>query len=282
MQWHAIQVTLEQAESDAVILLDCRAAASPTPNPGNGVTEIIAACGFEASTSGVGEHSFTRSLTDKLKYLSRSAPFTIALLHNKVLTRMKYWKPYEQPEQRRTPLYICQANEKRQRSILIEPMRLQTQSTSESLATSTPSPLSQPSVPTPPVDPHRDVDMLSTEPSQSSFADVWPDPHFKHPKVIITVALENDQWLDTENMTEWLRKVPALANWVQFEGVFQSDSTLIILSLPVAMWNLMPNDPAVSFIGFVRSRNTVMIDESEHFKSKGKSKDDPSKIVAPL
>lgn len=62
---------LEEAECDVLILLDCCAAASSGGNHGRGVTEVIAACGFEVFAPGVGEHSFTRSLIDELKYLNQ-------------------------------------------------------------------------------------------------------------------------------------------------------------------------------------------------------------------
>ena len=78
---------LEQAKSDVLILLDCCAAASSTASSGSGITEVIAACGFESMAPGVGQHSFTRSLIDELKFLSRGVPFSAALLHNKILSR---------------------------------------------------------------------------------------------------------------------------------------------------------------------------------------------------
>ena len=78
---------LEQAKSDILILLDCCAAASSTASSGSGITEVIATCGFEAWAPGVDQHSFTRSLIDELKYLGKGAPFSAALLHNKVLSR---------------------------------------------------------------------------------------------------------------------------------------------------------------------------------------------------
>lgn len=271
---------LEQTKSDVLILLDCCAAASSASSSGIGVTEVIAACGFETWAPGVGEHSFTRSLTAELKYLTHGAPFTTAFLHNKVLSRIKYWKPESQSERRKTPVYICLANETMPRSILVEPMKLQTEPTSESLVITNSSPSSQSSGPS--VDPQEDVDMLASESGQTSLSDVWPDPMFRYPKVVITVALEDDQRLRPREMTDWLKLFSALANFVNIEGIYESGSTLIILSLPVAIWNLMTKNPAVSFVGFVRSRNMVMTVENENSKSKATSKEGSNRIVGPL
>ena len=152
---------LEQAKSDALLLLDCCTAASSATASGSGLTELIAACGFETWAPGVGEHSFTRSLIEELRYLNHGPPFSVALLHNKFLSRIKYWKPRLTsafaPERRKTPIYIQLANEMNRRSIELRP---------------------QPAHQDPPPDSHEqpsdsssgseDVDMLSEETSQSS------------------------------------------------------------------------------------------------------------------
>jgi hypothetical protein len=92
VRWFSLQTMLEEAESDVLILLDCCAVASSARGSGKGITEVIAACGFETWAPSVSEHSFTRSLISKLEYLGSSPPFSAALLHNKVLSQIKYWK----------------------------------------------------------------------------------------------------------------------------------------------------------------------------------------------
>lgn len=280
VKWSGIQMMLEMTKPDVLILLDCCAAASSASGSSVGVTEVIAACGFETGAPGVREHSFTRSLIDELKFLSHGVPFTITFLHNKVLSTMKHWRPQFESnhEKRRTPVYICLANEAEQRSIMIKPMQLPTRSSGRYPESPTPPWSSQSSVPS--MDPEKDLDMHSSESSQSLPSDVWPDPESKCPEALISIALEDDQWLRLDEMTKWLRSFPALASWMHFEGVFKSDSTLIILLLLVAIWNLLPKDPAVSFIGFVRSRNMITNVENESSKSEVQSKLDLKRLVA--
>lgn len=98
---------------------------------------------------------------------------------------------------------------------------------------------------------------MEVDSSQSSLNSVWPDPAFKCPKVLITVALEEEQWLQTGSFVEWLKAVPALAKFARVEGVYHSDSTLMIASIPVAVWDVLPKTPALGFIGFVRSYNVL-------------------------
>ncbi|KAL8790092.1 MAG: hypothetical protein Q9213_000794 [Squamulea squamosa] len=258
VQWYGLQTMLEQANSDALLLLDCCAAASSVAASGNGVTEVIAACGFETWAPGVGEHSFTRSLIEELKYLGHRPPFSVALLHNKVLSRIKYWKPRfasacaSETERRKTPIYIQLANEMNRRSIEVRPQPVHLDS---SMAASPPLDISQ--QPSDNSSGSEDIDMLSGETSQTSVAEVWPDQDFKSPKVLISVALEDDQRLRPNDWHEWLKSIPALAKYMHVQGVYKSDSSVVIGVVPVAVWDLLPRDPAISFVCFVRSDNLL-------------------------
>ncbi|KAL8638996.1 MAG: hypothetical protein Q9226_008935 [Calogaya cf. arnoldii] len=258
LQWSSIQTMLEEAECDVLVLLDCCAAASSGGSHGKGVTELIAACGFEAFAPGVGEDSFTRSLIEELKYLSqRCEAITTALLHNKVLARIKKsWNPRYSSngsqERRKTPIHIHLSDDTKQRCIKLAPLRLATVTalSPHSLQASS-SPSSGPSTSA-----SEDVDMIDSQgTSQTSLSEVWPDEVFESPKVLISVALQEDQRLNAEDWLEWLKSIPALAKLVHVEGVFKSDSTLLLLSLPVALWDTIPKDPALTFLAFVRSHN---------------------------
>lgn len=238
VQWYGLQIMFEQAKSDTLILLDCCAAASSAAGSGTGVTEVIAACGFESGAPGVGEHSFTRSLIEELKYLSQGPSFSAALLHNKVLSRIKYFKPRfatgGRREPRRTPVYIVLANKAKKRSIELAPMVLQNPlTTNDGLQAGSSTKDSTPSS-----GPSDDVDMQSPDSSSSSTDEIWHDVQSNCPKVLISIALEKDQLLCRDEWTEWLKSVPALANTVAVEGV--------------AVWDMLPENPAISFIGFVK------------------------------
>lgn len=96
--------------------------------------------------------------------------------------------------------------------------------------------------------------------SKSSVSQVWPDRDFRCPRVLISVALEEDQWLEAEVWADWLEKVPAKVKYANVEGIYKSDSTIVLLSIAVAVWDLISSDPAVKFLGFVRSHNLLQYD----------------------
>ena len=79
----------------------------------------------------------------------------------------------------------------------------------------------------------------------------------KSPQVLITVALEEDRFLDKNNWLEWLASVPAVAKAATVEGIYKSNSTLLLLTIPVTTWNLLPENPAVKFLGFVRLKDLL-------------------------
>ena len=257
---------LEQAKSDCLILLDCCAAASSATSSGNGITEIIAACGFEAWAPGVGQHSFTRSLIDELRYLSQTTPFSTSFLHSKVLSRVKYWKPRYAPsashrEMRKTPIYIVISNATTPRSIEIQPRQREVIAAPNSdvfLSASSASPSRgsafsslmtvAESVP---------ASEETSQSTNSSIDEIWPDPMFECPKVLLSVALEEEQWLSPQHWIDWLKSIPGLVKFAKIEGIYKSHSTLLTISVPIAVWNLIPANLAITFMGFQHSCNLM-------------------------
>jgi hypothetical protein len=59
--------------------------------------------------------------------------------------------------------------------------------------------------------------------------------------------------------TEWLKGIPAVAEEVRVEAGFGSFSTLLIVSLPMALTAYLPRDPAITFLGPITSSNQMPI-----------------------
>lgn len=104
---------------------------------------------------------------------------------------------------------------------------------------------------------------MTSEPSASSMSDVWPDSQFECPKVLLSVALEEEQWLSPQQWSDWMRSIPALVKHAHVEGVYKSHSTLLLLSVSIAIWNLIPANPAILFVGFSKSNNLVDVQSSQ-------------------
>ena len=77
-----VQQLLEEAASDVLLLYDSCHSSHPAINAGGqGVTEVIAACGFETQAPAVGPHSFTNSLIRELEEAFIGPPISVAELH---------------------------------------------------------------------------------------------------------------------------------------------------------------------------------------------------------
>lgn len=91
--------------------------------------------------------------------------------------------------------------------------------------------------------------------SMTALNSVLSNGDMKLPHVLISLALEEEQLLDFEQCRRWLQDFPALAKFAKVEGVYRSNSTLILLSVPVMVWDWIPDDPACTFVGYVHSEN---------------------------
>ena len=55
-----------------------------------------------------------------------------------------------------------------------------------------------------------------------------------------------------------LRQLPPEAQGIKIEGIYGSFSTLLLLRIPVVIWDLLPRNSAYSFVGFVSSKNLAI------------------------
>ncbi|KAL2022566.1 hypothetical protein VTK56DRAFT_5173 [Thermocarpiscus australiensis] len=262
LQWSAIQTLLERSISDVLILLDCCAgAASATFPTGQSITETISASSWDAVAPDPGRYSFTNALIEVLEEW-RHRTFSAAMLHAEILARLKHPRPIlingKHFEARTTPVHFMMTSNHKAPSIEI--CRL---IPSSRLPPSPPDVLSSCHRPSDP----RILEGRSQVEQYPLPIDVRipaaSEPNEDQPHVLISLALEDDQQLDIKEWETWLAGLPALAKYVKVQGVFKSHSTLLLLSLPVTVWDFLPDDPACSFVAFIRSNNLLRAQKSQ-------------------
>jgi hypothetical protein len=212
------------------------------------MTETIAACGWESIAAEPGRFSFTDALIRVLEEWINK-PFTAAMLHSELLSMLKHEKPEvsgtRRIERRRTPIYIVTTSNLKACSIQLSRIMSDTQ--------------------LPPNDDEKTASCRAQQPSSppsdtgevDSLTKSMPNGQLAVPHVLISLALEEDQLLDAEACSEWLSAFPALAKYAKVQSVFKSHSTLLVISVPVMIWDLLPEDSACSFIGYVCSDNLL-------------------------
>ena len=242
LTWSSLQTLLETAIPHVLVILDCCYAASAAKDLTDSRTtkEIMTACSRESPTSVVGNRSYTSALVDELRDIGSrgpsSQPVTVAMLHSRLMS-IKWRLAY-------TPTYAL-LSENGGSSIVIQKMPEtekrassggSTSSAHSSQATNTPDRSDD-------AGPGHSLAQSSSQSSQPS-----------ETKVLIAVSFsEANSSLIVGDWKKWLTTdAPAgiLGLDVQLESMYLSNSILALFSIPVALWNRMPDKAAYRFVGF--------------------------------
>lgn len=219
----------------------------------NSITETIAACGWETWAPEPGRHSFTNALIEVLEEWIERPSFSAAMLHSEILSVLKQPRPKRRQEFSRTPVYIVTTSDPKACSIELRCHREVPDSPSDrEKAASTnavhPLPIAKSLS-----NPQEEQDRFDL----SSLIATLPDRSFVLPHVIMSVALESDQTLDLRAFENWVKQFPALAKYASIQGIYQSYSTLVLLAVPVVVWDLLPENRACNFVGYATSDNLI-------------------------
>jgi len=175
------------------------------------------------------------------------------MVHAEVLARLKHPRPImingKYFEARSTPVHFMMTSNHKAPSIEIARIFVPEQHSRST---------SRPVSPVRTLESSSDEAVLTPETGSPDSGSVVSEPSEDVPHVMISLALEGDQRLDLSAWEHWLQSFPALAKYVKVQGVFKSHSTLLLLSMPVMIWDLLPDDHATSFVAFIRSNNLAM------------------------
>jgi len=89
-------------------------------------------------------------------------------------------------------------------------------------------------------------------------------------KVLVSVLVQGKAAVpDVAQWEKWLaREIPSDVADIKVEAVFGSFSALCLLTMPIAIWDMVKNNPAFNFIAYIQSSN-IMNTESFHAASHG-------------
>lgn len=232
-----------------MFLLDCCSSGGSRGCSKSGLKELIAAYGYETAPA-PGKHSFTTSLIEELWDLSRGPPFSVAHLHDKISARLQHWSPYldaenldrrdregQDIERRTAPVHFLMNSQVDSSSIVLRPL------SSPPLASPSSS-LGQGS-----------GTFIEPPPKRIKFS---PHDNGPHPQLLISVVLEEDYKDGADVFSNWLCKIPGKVESVHIQAAFHHGSTLLLVSMPMAVWDLLPSHQAYSFVGFVNSDNLLL------------------------
>ncbi|TGO12049.1 hypothetical protein BTUL_0095g00070 [Botrytis tulipae] len=219
VKWGGIQNSLEEAQSDVLLLLDCCSSGTANTREGYGTTELIATCGFNDVANGVGRHSFTYALITELRPLSAYPKFTAAVLI--------------------------------QLSVNPRPKLESMSFGSPSQSLGSPSPASFES------NERTDSGQDSGSSPISSLHSA--DENFPRILLSVRLEEDLAPELSADLFAEWLRMMPVIANSVTVEAGFGSFSTLILVSMPTPIWVFLGKDPAFNLVGIIKKQPNIKL-----------------------
>ena len=251
----SIQRYLEDASCDVLFLFDCcHPIHAQSGLKTRGIKEVLAAGGFETVAAEVGNDSFSRFLIDQLARASSDwLSVSASELHGRMLTSLADYtsklvrdqagqialdannRPRFERARRRTPVHYFMSHE--HESIILAPLRL------AAVAGRTD--------PVPPVN-NGDSHPMAQEIGEGI---INLQPRETHPQVILSVRLDSSETLNAAPWLDWLKKAPPEAKDIKVEGWFGSFSTLVLLNVPLSIWHMLPDNPAISFIDYVTTKN---------------------------
>jgi hypothetical protein len=235
--------------------------------PGNGVTELLAACAFNNIANGVGPYSFTHALISQLRKLAHLPFFTVGYLYNLLFAKIQSLE-IDDVSRKKAPIHLVLTQDHRlPRSIRISARRLHPG------LSRPPNPLISQHVPLnnnerPGFD---EQDTHSSQSSQMSSGVFSPDSDGEsssssitqlpeYPRILLSIRVSESMKpneLSRELFADWLGTIPLFTKSVRVEAGFASDSTLLMVSVPIALLGYLPENPAITMLGVTRSTNLL-------------------------
>lgn len=280
VKWSGIQNALEESVSDVLVLLDCCASGMSNTDEGrfmsrpiiievtnfrqgNGVTELIAACAFNNTANGVGPFSFTHALISQLRKLVQMPSFTVGYLYNLLFADIQTLR-VDGEHRKKVPIHLVLTQDHRlprsitlsaKRRIFSNPFQPSISSDQNHGSATAQEPQADSSG-------HSVASVNSSlsgdasVPSSTTSISQLPE----YPRLLFSIHISEDikpKNLSTQLFADWLTALPIETKSVRIEAGFASDSTLLLVSMPVAMLGYLSINPAITILGTARSGNLV-------------------------
>ncbi|CAJ2502530.1 Uu.00g099240.m01.CDS01 [Anthostomella pinea] len=247
LKWSGFRCLFEESPSDMLLLLDTCAAREQPGLGGSSVKQVIATSTPEQYSRDPGARSFTANITEAFVKLSTGRPFSAEHLYQEAALLRQYELLQNSGLTNGASKGI---------SITDKLPVLYTMSSggkSQGLGLSPMSPNTAPQLlPPHPVgngDPRTSGEDHSIHPSAVA------DLTFDEPRVLVCTTFVGEASPDMSSFNHWLHNAPATASKIAVEGMFLGPPTMLLISMPVPVWNVVQNDKVCCFLGYVNSHN---------------------------
>ncbi|PHH62095.1 hypothetical protein CDD81_7588 [Ophiocordyceps australis] len=227
IKWDGFRCLFEDAQSDILLLLDTCAISDPTPAGSHGVKQAIAAYSADHGPRDTSARSFTSRLVDAFHKLSQDKYFTIYQLYQEL---------------------TCQAHQQTHQQT-----HKQTRHSQTSNGVSGSPPLKQ----------HPIFFMLT--PPKCQYLTIAPLPSFSPPassqdaadSVRGHVRHLEEHVIDRQLVASVRFDEARVLVWSKLavEGMFLGPPTMLLISMPQSVWNIVQHDKVCCYLGYISSHN---------------------------
>ena len=287
VNWTQIQPLLvEDTVSDVLFILDCcYASTAGTRGAVQGSKEVLAACSVEDETTGVHNNSFTSNIIDILKD-GASKSLTAWQINGLLMERRRNNRLFYTP--RHYPLSKGAASCVQLRSMVKctnKGTKLKRNQNHGSFIDSPDTPpltdsattisdeidpfggrviltlgLEDPSEP--PEKKHWVEWLCKRVPENLRFISLRYQNGFQEQRSILSPMSPQEtlQYIgDLASEADQRRQKRVAAELVRTESAFDSNSTLLLISIPLPLWTFLPDNPSYAFVGYIRSPNLISL-----------------------
>jgi hypothetical protein len=235
-----------------LLLLDtCAVTDAPTAGS-NGIKQAIAAYSPDHTAREPGARSFTYNLIEALNKLCGSRPFSIQRLHEEIISQ-KHSRFLQHTGLTNGAGKAASAHERMPVCFTLTPGTLQSivmsplgpQGPGSLIA----SPLGSP-------------DTIAQAEQQGIIANSNSDLTFEEVRALVCTTFLGEPSQDMASFKQWLQNTPLAASKIAVEGMFHGPPTVLLISMPIAVYNVIAADRTCGLLGYVNSHN--MTTEYQH------------------
>ena len=219
----------------------------------HGVKQAIAAYSPDHASREPGARTFTYHLMEALNKLAGPRPFSIQRLHEEIISQ-KHNRFLEQTGLTNGVGKAASAHERLPvcftltpgtlQSITLSPLGLQGSGGSQMA-----SPMGSPT---------KDVQVEQHGIKANSNSDLT----MEEVRALVCTTFLGEPSQDMASFKQWLQNTPLAASKIAVEGMFHGPPTVLLVSMPIAVWNVVAADRTCCFLGYVNSHN--MTTEYQH------------------
>lgn len=248
LKWDCVRCLFEDAQSDILLLLDTCAMPDSATAGSHGIKQAIAACSAEHQPRPADpSRSFTSNVAEALHKLGGGRPFSVQRLYDEIMSQRQQ-QLAQAPrvsngattDQGQSPIFFNLTPSGKGQNLTLAPL----------LARSLPSASAL-----------NGGDAARGREDQMIDPDSVADLRFDEARILVCTTFVGDASPDMAFFNQWLQNTPPLAAKIAVEGMFLGPPTMLLISMPHSIWNVVQHDKVCCFLGYISSHNMIHLYE---------------------